>query len=88
MQDFGLFAERDITRAEQLLRKLERFAERRDDFLDHIDVGALDLSDSYAIECEDDALDETIAFGHLYLEHLHQMDAFRAEMQSITMVAA
>ena len=88
MQDFGLFAERDITRAEQLLRKIERFAERRDAFLDHVDVDALDLSDFYAIECEDDALADTIAFGHLYLEHLHQMEAFRTEMMSVTTLAA
>jgi len=74
MKDFGLFAERDPERAERILQALERYAERRERFIGALDFDALDRSSVERILHDDRTIDETLAFGDLYLQHLHAFE--------------
>ena len=75
MKDFGLFAERDITCAERIMDKLERYADRRERFVSTIDLESLDCNTAFAIEREDEEIAVTLAEAHLYLNHLCTMAA-------------
>lgn len=74
MNDFGLFAERDPERAERILRALERYAERRERFVHALDFDALDRTTAGRIRHDNETLNETLAFGDLYLDHLSTFD--------------
>ncbi|GGD81857.1 hypothetical protein [Croceicoccus mobilis] len=88
MTDFGLFAERDIARANQKLDQLKRHAERRDRFIDALDLDALDAKTAFAILQEDDDLAENIAFGELYIHHIATLETQRAEIAASIPLAA
>ncbi|RIA46406.1 hypothetical protein DFR49_0947 [Hephaestia caeni] len=74
MKDCGLFAERDPERAQRILQALERYAERRECFISALDFDALDRSTAERILHDDTAIDETLAFGDLYLQHLYAFE--------------
>ena len=80
MKDFGLFAERDVARAEHKLNELTRFADRREQLLEHIDLDALDRYTAFDIVETDENLAETLAFGTIYVHHLATLAAQRAEI--------
>ena len=88
MKDFGLFAERDAARAERKLNELTRFADRREQLLETIDLDALDRNTAYDILKTDEDLAETLAFGPLYIHHLATLEAQRAEIAAILPRAA
>lgn len=88
MKDFGLFAERDIPRAERTMHQLERYVDRRERFVNAIDLDELDRETAFAILSDDDDLAETLAFGHLYLEHLYTLEAQRADIAASLAMAA
>lgn len=88
MKDFGLFAERDIPRAERIMHEMERYADRRERFLNAIDLDELDRTAAFAILRDDDDLAETLAFGHLYLAHLYTLEAQRADIAASLAMAA
>lgn len=79
MNDFGLFAERDPERAGRKLRALERYAERREGFVDALDFDALDRTTAGRIRHDDEALNETLAFGDLYLDHLYTFEDHQSD---------
>ena len=49
MKDFGLFSERDAQRAERRLNELTRFAERREQYLENVDLDSLDRGVAFDI---------------------------------------
>jgi hypothetical protein len=71
----SLFCERDLYRACDKLTALERFAKRRERFLDALDFEALDLQTQREIEMADELVNDDLAFGHLYVEHLAELIA-------------
>lgn len=80
MKDFGLFSERDAAAAARKLDDLVRFADRREQLLEHIDLDSLDRNTAFDILETDEALAETIAFGPIYVHHLATLEAHRAEI--------
>ena len=68
-----LFSERDPLRVAVQLSALERFADRRERFLEHLDFAALDAQTCREVDRIDAHLAETILFGHLYAQHLGDM---------------
>lgn len=77
MPDFGLYAERDPLRATRILERIERFAERRARFLNALDMRLLSVTDLERIFAADEELDDALAFGTLYVEHLFGLDLER-----------
>lgn len=75
-----LFSERDPVRVAHQLCLLQRFAERRDRFIDALDLSALDVSTRRAIFETDEQLAETLMFGELYAQHLGDMVALKARL--------
>lgn len=71
----SLFCERDLCRACDKLTALERFAKRRERFIDALDFDALDLQTQREIEMADEHLNYDLASGYLYIEHLSEMNA-------------
>jgi hypothetical protein len=82
MKDFAITATRDFDRAAQRLHDLERYADRRDQLLERLDLDSLGRGELSRIFAEDDQIDEELAWGHLYLDHLAQMDALGASLTS------
>lgn len=80
MDLFNITSQRTVEAAARRLVTFERFADRRDDFLAAIDIDALDREAAYRIFAADEAINEELAFGHLYIAHLVDMDAMRAEL--------
>ena len=80
MKDFGLFAERDAAHAQRKLNNFTRFAERREQLLETIDLDALDRNTAFDILKTDEDLAETLAFGPIYVHHLATLEAQRAEI--------
>ena len=78
MKDFGLFSERDAQRAERRLNELTRFAERREQYLENVDLDSLDRGVAFDILETDEDLAETPAFGPIYIHHLATLEAQRA----------
>ena len=70
-----LFSERDPMRVAVQLSALERFADRRERFLKHLDFTALDVQTCREVDLADAHLAETILFGCLYAQHLGEMIA-------------
>jgi hypothetical protein len=66
MKDFAITATRDLDRAAQRLQNLERYADRRDQ------LACDQLSRIFA---EDQQINEDLAWGHLYITHLAEMEA-------------
>lgn len=79
MKDLGLFAERDPARAERIMRSLERYAVRRERFISALDLAALDSATTVGILRDDETINETLAFGTFYLDHLYALDAQKTE---------
>jgi len=75
VKDLGLFAERDPARAERIMRSLERYAERRERFINALDLAALDRATAVGILRDDETINETLAFATSYLDHLFALDA-------------
>lgn len=75
-----LFSLRDPLRVAQKLAALERFAARRDGFLERLDFRALDVQTCREIDMADEHLAETIMFGKLYAQHLGDMIALGARL--------
>ena len=88
MKDFGLFAERDAARAERKLTELTRFATRREEMLENINLDALDRNTAFEILETDEDLAETIAFGPIYVHPLATLEAQRAEIAATLPKAA
>ncbi|CDO38617.1 hypothetical protein [Novosphingobium mathurense] len=80
MDLFDITSQRTVEAAARRLESLERFADRRDDFLATIDLDALDREAAYRIFAADEAVIVELALGHLYIAHLVDMDAMRAEL--------
>lgn len=80
MKDFGLFSERDAASAARKLKQLTRFAGRREEMLTRIDLDGLDRRTAFEILETDDALAETLHFGPIFVHHLQEMEAQRAEI--------
>ncbi|MBA3895832.1 MAG: hypothetical protein H0X36_01555 [Sphingomonadaceae bacterium] len=77
-----LFSERDPQRVAQKLSALERFATRRDRFLERLDFHALGVQTCREIVMADNYLAETIMFGQLYAQHLADMIALGTQLTS------
>lgn len=77
MPDFGLYTERDPLRAAKILERIERFAERRSRFLNALEMRLLSNADLRRIHAGDDDLNDVVAFGTLYVEHLYGLELER-----------
>lgn len=75
MKDFAITSTRDFDRAAQRLHDLERYAHRRDQLLAALDLDSLEPNQIARIFADDDQINEDLAFGHLYLNHLARMEA-------------
>lgn len=74
MKDFAITATRDLDRAFQRLQNLERYADRRDQLLATLDLDSLGPNQLARIFAHDEQINEDLAWGHLYLAHLAQME--------------
>ncbi|WP_103727501.1 hypothetical protein [Novosphingobium sp. HII-3] len=73
MKDFAITSTRDLDRAAQRLHSLERYADRRVELIEALDLDSLGPSQVAQIFADDEQIDEDLAFGHLYIEHLAGM---------------
>jgi hypothetical protein len=76
MKDFAITATRDLDRAAQRLQDLERYADRRDQLLGGLDFDSLDANQLSRIFADDEQINEDLAWGQLYIDHLAGMEAF------------
>lgn len=76
MKDFAITATRDLDRAAQPLQNLERYADRRDQLLETLDLDLLGRDQLSRIFAEDEQINEDLAWGHLYICHLAEMEVF------------
>ena len=83
-----LFSERDPSRVARRLGELERFADRRERFLEHIDFAALDLQTCREVDRTDAHLAEQLMFGALYAQHLAEMIALGQSLSTARALAA
>ena len=83
-----LFSERDPLRVAVQLSALERFADRRERFLEHLDFAALDAQTCREVDMADAHLAETILFGQLYAQHLADMIALGRSLSTPQQFAA
>lgn len=74
MKDFAITATRDLDRAAQRLQNLERYADRRDQLLETLDLDLLGRDQLSRIFAEDEQINEDLAWGHLYTCHLAEME--------------
>jgi hypothetical protein len=88
MKDFAITSQRDFDRAAQCLSDLERFADRRGQLLASIDVGSLCQGQRCQLIADDERIAEDLAWGHLYLEHLANMDALGSSLSELSQLAA
>ena len=86
MKDFQITAARDLDSAARRLHDLERHAERRDQLIDTLDLDALGPKQLY--EIFQDAIEDAIDWGHLYLDHLASMKALGMQLAAPTRLAA
>ncbi|MGB3472109.1 MAG: hypothetical protein WBA51_14920 [Erythrobacter sp.] len=80
MKDFGLFSERNAASAARKLSQLICFAQRREAMLERIDLDSLDRSTAFDILETSDDLAESLHFGPIFVHHLNEMEALRAEI--------
>lgn len=83
-----IFSERDPLRVAAQLGALERFANRRERFLEYLDFAALDIQTCREVDRTDAHLAETIMFGHLYAQHLADMIALGRSLSTPQQFAA
>ncbi|MCW1432005.1 hypothetical protein [Novosphingobium sp. JCM 18896] len=88
MKDFAITSQRDFDRAAQCLRDLERFADRRAQLLASLDVGSLGPGQRWQLVVDDERIAEELAWGHLYLEHLVNMEALGSALSGLSHLAA
>lgn len=88
MIDLDITSERNFNRAATRLKDLERHADRRDQLMDTLDLNALGASQLYQIVQDQDAIEEALAWGHLYLDHLARMEALSIELATPMRLAA
>ncbi|MGF7156200.1 hypothetical protein [Novosphingobium gossypii] len=73
MSDFDITRERTFDRAARRLASLERFAQRRADFIDALGLDALGSNTLCGIFYDGEDIEFEIATGHIYLCHLVDM---------------
>lgn len=73
MPNFDITHDRNLDSAARRLANLERFAERRADFIDTLDLDALGPNILCQILNDDENIEYEIASGHIYLCHLSDM---------------
>lgn len=83
-----LFSERDPLRVATRLGALERFADRRERFLEHLDFAALDVQTCREVDMADAHLAEQLMFGALYAQHLAEMIALGQSLSTARAIAA
>lgn len=88
MKDFAITATRDLGRAAQRLQDLERYAERRDQLLETLDRDLLGCDQLSRIFAEEEQINGDLAWGHLYICHLAEMEALRSSISSNLRLAA
>jgi len=88
MKDFAITATRDLDRAAQRLQNLERYADRRDQLLESLDLDLLGRDQLSRIFAEDEQINEDLAWGHLYISHLAEMEALGSSISSNLRLAA
>lgn len=77
----AVFQTRELAEAEDRLNELERFAHKRDRFLEGLNTSELGSNHLFTIREDDERILETIAFGHFYLIHLADLDAHACELR-------
>jgi hypothetical protein len=88
MNDFRITATRNIEQAAQRLEALERYAQRRAELIDTLDLDALGPNPVFQIFEDDDALSWELASGHLYLHHLADMQTLGMQLAEPMRLAA
>lgn len=88
MKDFAITSQRDFDCAVQCLSDLERFADRRAQLLASIDFESLCPGQRLQLIADDERIAEELAWGHLYLEHLANMDALGSSLNGLSHLAA
>ena len=83
-----LFSERDPSRAARKLADLERFADRRESFLEQLDFDAIDTQACREVDMADAHLAEQLMFAQLYVQHLSEMDALGQSLSTVRSIAA
>ncbi len=73
MPNFDITHDRNLDSAARRLASLERFAERRADFIDTLDLDALGPNNLCRIFDDGENIEFEIASGHIYLCHLVDM---------------
>jgi len=88
MKDFAITSTRSFDRAAQRLQDLERYADRRDQLLAGLDLDLLGPDQLSRIFAEDEQINEDLAWGHLYLAHLAEMEALGSSFRTDLRLAA
>ncbi|EJL20428.1 hypothetical protein [Novosphingobium sp. AP12] len=88
MKDFAITATRDLDRAAQRLQDLERYADRRGQLLETLDLDLLGPDQLSRIFAEDEQINEDLAWGHLYINHLAEMEALGSSIERDLRLAA
>lgn len=88
MKDFAITATRDLDRASQRFQDLERYADRRDQLLEGLDLDLLGCDQLSRIFADDEQINEDLACGHLYLIHLAEMEALGSSIRTVLRDAA
>lgn len=88
MKDFAITSQHDFDRATQRLSDLERFADRRDQVLDTLDLRGLGPDQRDQIDNDDERINEDLAWGHLYLAHLAEMERLGCSISGCDRMAA
>ena len=83
-----LFLQSDPARVAAQICALERFADRRDEFLVGLDCHALDQQTCRKIDTADHHIAEQILFGKLYAQHLGDMIKLGDDLRVHTQCAA
>ena len=83
-----LFSQTNPAQVVQKICALERFADKRDRFLDRLDFHSLDQQTRREIEMADSHIAEQILFGKLYAQHLCDMIALGQQLPAQAQCAA
>ncbi|MGE4404409.1 hypothetical protein [Pseudomonas sp.] len=82
MKDFAITATRDLVRAAERLEALNRYADRRDQLIGALGLDSLAPTQLSRIFADDDQIHEDLAWGHLYVAHLAQMQTLDASLSA------
>jgi len=88
MKDSAITSTRSFDRAAQRLHNLERYAHRRDQLLEGLNLDFLEPDQLSRIFAEDEQINEDLASGHLYLAHLAEMEALGSSFRTDLRLAA